>query len=121
VKHLSHQEKAFRTNPERLRHMVQSRIEKWAIQEDIDIDISVYTHIDNPTTLFPNLLFKNEDCITFVRLLNTKATIPSFSVILHCRKGFILSGKLADMLTKEASISISKLFDEKDWFDSDIN
>lgn len=121
MKHLSRQEKAFRTNPERLRHMVQKRLEIWADKEEIHIETSVRTGIDRAEVLFPNLPFKNEDCVTFVHLLNPKGNVSSFDVFLTCRKGFIVSGALAEMLARQASVSIDHLLEEKNWFSADVS
>lgn len=121
MKHLNHQERFHRTDSEHLRQMVQRRLEIWADKEEIHIEVSVRTGIDRAETLFPNLPFKNEDCVTFVHLLNPKGDVSSFDVFLNCRKGFIVSGALAEMLAREASVSIDHLLEEKDWFSADVS
>lgn len=121
MKKLTYKERVHRTDTERLRHMVQRRIEKWVEEEDININVDIYIKIEKTETLFPQLPFKNEDCGTFVHLLNTDKGTPSFNVFLTCRKGFIVSGALAEILAREVSVSIDHLLEEKDWLPADVS
>jgi hypothetical protein len=116
-------ERAHRLDAFRLSRMVRRRLELWAKKEELwGIQIVVFTKVMERETLFSNQPPEDADCTPFVRLLNPyEEEPPSFRIILRCPKGLVLSGKLADRISDEVSVSINHIIEEREWFPADVS